>query len=235
MNQASPGKITARAVLGVGLAFAGLVVQEVPASAQSAVRAQAVAGPCGSVTDWAMTLNQALQQGDDTYYNKMTAGVNGCGYGATQRAGHDSPTGKYWCTNLVIDAYNLAGIAGLTTAPGPGVKDPSLPPPGQQQVITMAQWWMTAPGYTYLDVRTGDRRAAIQKVRPGYAIFYESVFGEENGDEHVALVSSISVDTQGNGQITTVDSNAEVKQFTYRVVHGKVQNPPYPVIGFGGH
>jgi hypothetical protein len=228
------GRIAARAVLGVALAFAGLVVQGAPAGAQAAVRAEAVAGPCGSVLDWATTLNRALQPGDDGYYNRMTAPVSGCGYAATQRAGHDSPTEKYWCTNLVIDAYNLAGIPGLTTAPGPGVTASWLPPPGHQQVITMAEWWMTAPGYTYVNLRSGDRRATIQQVRPGFAIFYESVFGQENGNEHVALVSSISVDAQGTGQLTTIDSNAEAKQFTYRVVHGTVQNPPYPVIGFGG-
>jgi len=185
--------------------------------------------------DWAVTLNKALKHGHDGYFNKMTTAVSGCGHNAEQRQGHDSPTGKYWCTNLVIDAYNLAGIPGLSVAPGAGVDSPSLPPPGQQQVITMANWWMTAPGYTYLDFRSGDRQAAIQKVRPGYAIFYESVFGEENGLEHVALVSSISVDTNGNGEITTIDSNAESKQFTYRVQNGKVKNAPYPVIGFGGH
>jgi hypothetical protein len=61
------------------------------------------------------------------------------------------------------------------------------------------------------------------------------VFGEENGREHVALVSSVSVDAEGNGEVTTIDSNAERKEFTYRVVEGEVTDTPYPVIGFGGH
>jgi hypothetical protein len=231
----STRKIAARAALGVTLAVAGLMVQAVPASAQPTALAETVTGPCGSVMDWATRINAALKRGDDGYFNRMTAEITGCGYGAQQRQGHDSPTGKYWCTNSVIDAYNLAGITGLTVDPGPGVVSDSLPPPGHQQVITMADWWMTAPGYTYIDMRSGDRRAAIQQVLPGYAIFYESVFGEENGEEHVALVSSISVDANGNGELTTVDSNAESREFTYRVVRGKVQNAPYPVIGFGGH
>jgi hypothetical protein len=234
-QQGSGRKIVARAVLGVALAVAGLMVQAVPATAQPTAAADEVTGPCGSVLDWAATLNAALERGDDGYFNRMTGSVTGCGYRAQQREGHDSPAGKYWCTNSVIDAYNLAGITGLTVAPGPGVDSPDLPPPGHQQVITMADWWMTAPGYTYVDVRSGDRRAAIQQVRPGYAVFYESVFGEENGAEHVALVSSISVDTRGNGQMTTIDSNAESKGFTYRISRGRVQNAPYPVIGFGGH
>jgi hypothetical protein len=234
-HHGSTRKILGRAVLGVALALAGLLVQAVPASAQPRAVDETVTGSCGSVMDWATRINAALEQGDDGYFNRMTATIDGCGYSAQQRQGHDSPTGKYWCTNTVIDAYNLAGITGLTVDPGPGVDSPSLPPPGHQQVITMADWWMTAPGYTYVDVRSGDRRAAIQKVRPGYAIFYESVFGEENGREHVALVSSISVDIEGNGELTTIDSNAESKEFTYRVVQGKVKNAPYPVIGFGGH
>jgi hypothetical protein len=226
-------------VLVVALALAWLI-QAMPATAQSTVPTEtaptgAVAGPCGSVMEWAVKINKALERGDDGYFNKMTADIRGCDYRAEQRRGYDTPTGKYWCTNIVIDAYNLAGIAGLNVDPGPGVVSPSLPPPGHQQVITMADWWMTAPGYIYIDVRSGDRPAAMQKVRPGYAIFYESAFGEENGREHVALVSSISVDSEGNGEITTIDSNAESKKFTYRVVKGKVRNTPYPVIGFGGH
>ena len=234
-HHGSTRKILGRAVLGVALALAGLLVQAVPASAQPRAVDETVTGSCGSVMDWATRINAALEQGDDGYFNRMTATIDGCGYRAQQRQGHDSPTGKYWCTNTVIDAYNLAGITGLTVDPGPGVDSPSLPPPGHQQVITMADWWSTAPGYTYIDMRSGNRRAAIQQVHPGYAIFYESVFGEENGEEHVALVSSISVDTAGNGEITTIDSNAESKTFTYDVVRGRVQDAPYPVIGFGGH
>jgi hypothetical protein len=230
---------SARTVLIVALALAW-IIQAMPASAQSTVSSEtapneAVTGPCGSVMEWAVKINEALERGDDGYYNKMTADIEGCDYRAVQRQGHDSPTEKYWCTNLVIDAYNLAGITGLNVDAGPGVVSGSLPPPGHQQVITMANWWMTAPGYIYIDVRGGDRPAAMQNVRPGYAIFYESVFGEENGREHVALVSSISVDSKGNGEIATIDSNAESTEFTYRVVKGTVKDTPYPVIGFGGH
>jgi hypothetical protein len=172
---------------------------------------------------WTVPISNALETGSLwNYYNRMQADISNNGYTATKRQGLNdgtTPTGLYWCTNLVIDSYNLAGKRGLVA--------------NHQAVVDMRKFWKTATGYKYVDY-SGNKQQAIQAITPGYAIFFEQNDGVASGAEHVAILKSIEVDNRGNGQIQTYDSNSSVKISQYPIRNWNIENTRYPTRGFGG-
>lgn len=176
------------------------------------------------ILNWMEQINNSLETGLWGNYNKMLANINNGSYQAVKRAGiekNTSPNGLYWCTNIVIDSYNLAGKSGLGD--------------NQQAVVSMVNFWKNALGYKYLDHLNGNHRDVLLNVLPGYAIFFEDVPGQFTEREHTAIIKTIDIDTNGNGEIETYDSNSGRKINIYPVDNWSVKNIPYSyLVGFGG-
>ena len=119
--------------------------------------------------------------------------------------------GQYWCTYLVVDAYQLAGIKGLSVGADGGV-------------ATMHSHFRSLPGYFALDGTPS--QASLSKVKPGYAIFFRS-------DSHVGLVKSINVDGNGNGTLVSYESNSSATSHTWPIAGWQVKN--VSINGSGGH
>lgn len=172
------------------------------------------------ILHWTTQINSSLQPGlPATAWNKMLADISSNGYTATKRAALDrgvGPTGIYWCTNLVIDSYNLSGISGLG--------------PSHQGVRGMMQFWQTTPGYNFIPF---DGTASLRLAKPGYALFRVNA-GDYNLD-HVSIIKSINIDERGNGSISTLDSNSK-KAWTITIENGRVLDSFFmaEVVGFGG-
>ncbi len=179
-------------------------------------------GP-GGVLEWNRKINAELQPGVWGFYNRMVSTVTNGSYAAIKRQGNEVSTGDnglYWCTNSIIDAYNLSGRSGLGF--------------NHQAVVSMRSYWKTAPGYDYVEYDTADRKQALLRVKPGYAIFFESVAGAHTGKEHVAMVSAVNINNNGDGYIETIDSNSTHRGHRYMVSSWNIQGTAYPTRGFGG-
>lgn len=181
----------------------------------------------GSALAWNEKINAALTPGLWGFYNRLETNISNGTYTATQREGlyqyqYDS-TGLYWCTYAIVDAYNLAGRPGLTIS-------------GDGGVVQMAIDWRSLPGFTYVEYQQADHLAALSKVKPGYAIFFEAVRDTptSDGEEHVAMVTNISVNSHGDGSLSTIDANGPGRSTTYTIVDGDILNTIHPTIGFGG-
>lgn len=186
-----------------------------PAGCEEAGTGTGTVGPCGAVVDWGLKINNALAQGDG--WDKLSQSFTSCGYTATAMM-----SGKYWCTFSVLDAYNLAGFKGLSRGK-------------HSYVIAMQKWWKTAPGYVYVDYAKSDHKTALPKVKPGFAVFFNSIYDSDEGHEHVALVQDIKVDARGNGYLKTLDSNGGSKTATYPIDNWNVQVNWNKIASFGGH
>ncbi len=167
-------------------------------------------------------LSETAKEGPLGDYNKMIANITNGSYNATKRTGefiNTSPRGLYWCTNLVIDTYNLAGKSGLND--------------NHQAVISMRNFWKTSPGYIHLDYLNGNYQNILSAISPGFAIFFESQPGVFTGNEHVAIIKSKNIDSRGNGFVETYDANTNAKTQRYPVVNWDVKNQLYTLVGFG--
>lgn len=200
-----------------------------PVCPESGTNGPPVVGPCGPLLTWAQRVSGSLERGQATWYNRMMADIsNGpeCNfYNAYKRTGQNlsDPLAVYWywCTFIVIDSYNLAGLSGMDLT--------------HADVVDMHLYMTNTPGYQFLDYRT-DKRGALSRVRPGYAFFVEKVFLENQGN-HTGLINTISLDSRGNGTITTLESNNYNKSNTWVVAGWNILNPDYgdrPLVGFGG-
>lgn len=178
------------------------------------------------VLAWDAKINASLELGyvyGTPYYQRMVQTITNGSYTAIKRQGlveNTAPQGLYWCTNSIIDSYNLSGKNGLGD--------------GQQAVVSMVAFWNSHGGYTYYDYLNGSHSSVLKVVQPGFAIFFESSPGVHTGQEHVAMVKSIQVDSNGNGSIQTYDSNSPVRVSHYPVIGWSVKNTPYLLVGFGG-
>lgn len=171
-----------------------------------------------SVLSWDQQILDNLSIGANGLYSRLTTPVSNDGYSTGTWSGDNDGT-TYWCTYSVIDAYNLAGITGLSKG-------------SHAAVVTMRQFWQNASGFIFLDYASDN--TALNSARPGYAIFMESVPGSYTGYEHVALIRSILVDTRGDGTVTTNDSNSTQVIHQYPVVGWSIKNTPYTITGLGG-
>lgn len=172
-----------------------------------------------SAIDWDTQIVQALQPGLWGYINKLVSGISNGSYSTGSWNGTNEAT-VYWCTYSIIDSYNLAGVGGLSKA-------------SHAAVVNMRNYWKNAPaGYKYIDYPGSSKELA--SLQPGYAMFMELVPGQYTGNEHVAMIKSVSVDARGNGSIQTQDSNSSVPIHTYPVDNWTIQGTNYPVRGFGG-
>lgn len=175
----------------------------------------------GSILDWAQKINDALEPGNPpSSYNKMLADISNGSYSATKRSAQDrgvGPTGIYWCTNIVIDSYNLADIKGLN-ANHQGVRD-------------MMNFWGKTSGYSFITYNGLD---SLKRIQPGFALF--RIYSPNYEWDHVSLIKNIGIDERGNGDIQTLDSNG-VKGWTSSIRGGQILETEFSgsIVGFGGY
>ncbi|HEY9661917.1 MAG TPA: hypothetical protein V6C65_25970, partial [Allocoleopsis sp.] len=109
----------------------------VPSTAPVVQAANVVTGDCGTVISKAQLLNDTLEIGSaNGRYSNQTQGQSDCGYNSETWSGTSDET-KYWCTYLIVDAYNLAGFKGLSIAE-------------HAAVVNMRSWWQDASDYIYV-------------------------------------------------------------------------------------
>jgi FlaG/FlaF family flagellin (archaellin) len=153
-------------------------------------------GPASNnLTSWAKQINDAIttfnppchtNKGAIYMYNVMEQAITNGSYAAHKQPGSDCGTTdlSYYCTDLVIDSYNLAGIT----------------VPRQRRVKDLLASWPSS-----LQVR---RTNNVNGLQPGDAVFWYYPSGM---DAHIDMIYSISVGQNGNGTITTMDSNTNSK------------------------
>lgn len=169
---------------------------------------------------WAGLINNALEHGNPIEsWNRMVQNITNGIYSATTRTAQNrgvGPTGIYWCTNIVIDSYNLSDIPGLG--------------PGHQLVRNMLNFWQSTPGYSYIPY---DGINSLNQVRPGYVVF--RIVQNDFNFDHASIIQSISVDQRGDGSIKTLDSNS-FKNWSSAIKDGRIVKDPFdwPIVGFGG-
>lgn len=178
-------------------------------------------GVVNQVLEWASQITSNLQQGLWGYFNKLVTSLTSGSFSTGTWTGANEGS-VYWCTYLIIDAYNLSGYGGLSKS-------------AHAAVVNMRRWWSTtgvANGYIYIDYPSNNQ--LLSSVKPGYAMFMEQEAGVFRQREHVNLIRDISIDSEGNGSFTTYDSNTSSVTRKYAVAGWRILNPIYPVRGFGG-
>lgn len=185
----------------------------------NASRPTADTSKLSNILSWANKIIDNIETGLIGDFNKMVATISNGGYSASKRLGLQETTdenGLYWCTNLVIDAYNLAGVNGLSA--------------NHQAVISMMEFWKTADNFVFYPYILENLPSTLSSVKPGFAFFQVS----NSNHQHVSLVSDINIDGRGNGYLKTIDSNSKQKGYTFPIEDWQVKNNFYPVAGFGG-
>lgn len=126
----------------------------------------------------------------------------------------DEPGTYYWCTLIVIDAYNKAGFTGLTRDAHAGV-------------LTMKSFFANTSGYQLLSSDT-----PVEQLRPGDVIFFEG------SGQHTSLVKSVEVSQEGNGVIRTYESNNVVLEDrvfvqNHKATEAQTTKDKMSITGFG--
>lgn len=160
-----------------------------------------------------MTLPPAIQQLYPSYRVVLRGGSN------------IGPAWRYWCTDLIIDTYNLKL--------GKRVLGEDL-----GAVQSQVSFWKRKGGsFVYMRYINNHARAlqALFQTAPNFgdAIFWESQEGTYNGGEHVGLIRGGTVDSHGNGEIDTYEANAGRTSGKYPITNWQIKNVPFPVVGFG--
>jgi hypothetical protein len=148
-----------------------------------------------TILSWGQQISNGLQ----TYptscfgtsiYNVMLQPVTNGSYTARQKPGSACGLSgdSYYCTNLVIDAYNLAGIKNNFS----------------QWVPTMIGQWTSIPGLT---VRQNNN---VEGLQLGDVVFW-LILNNAVTAQHVDIIQSIDVSADGNGTLTTLDANTNSK------------------------
>ena len=189
---------------------------------------------------WANVLNQRLIAVNHIwppwwYFHKMVNPVSNGGYTGIA-ASATSTSNIYWCTYLVIDAFNLSGLRGLTTA--------------HSAVLNMIPFFMNTPGYTFIPysvafstysppryrvTTNAERRQSLAKVQPGCTTFFQSNPGVHERN-HVAILKTKVLNANFDGYIETYDSNNTVRIVRYPIRAGNIENTLYvpdSLRGFG--
>lgn len=181
-------------------------------------------GQLASVANWASRISSTLTYGYvwPHYYNREVNPPSNGRYTAQFRQGYDTGTSRssiYWCTNIVIDAFNLAGIGGLG--------------PEHQGVVNMQMSWSRIPGLRYVPYLNANKQQALSNIQAGCAIFWESRPGVHTGYEHTAILKTVQLDNRMNGYLETYESDNTFTTGRYPVFNATVQNNPFTLVGFG--
>lgn len=195
----------------------------------------------GTIVRAAQAITNGLSKSGGTLYDQFTGRPRGAFSNMTlptdiqqlfpsykvvlRRGGTIGPAWRYWCTDLIIDSYNLAL--------GKRIIGENL-----GSVQSQVAFWRSHGNGFLLAHYSEDRQGSLQKLFTtapdfGEPIFWESNEGVHNGFEHVGLIRSGFLDSHGNGEIDTYESNAWSKTGKYPIHNWVVKNVPYPVVGFG--
>ncbi len=177
-----------------------------------------------NIVSWTNQISNNLQAGQicEGWYCKQIGSVSSGSYKAAIRQGYNNSlesSGRYWCTQLVIDSYNLAGKTGLNNS--------------HAGVVNMAKFWQRTAGYKYLDYSaSSNHQQILTQVKSGCAMFQESRHGVHTGFEHAAIVREINI-KNGNGYIVTYDANGPKKTSRYIIDDWQITNNFYSYVSFG--
>jgi len=97
----------------------------------------------------------------------------------------DEPGVYYWCTYLIVDSYNKAGILDLNRV-------------DHGSVIAIKEFFKRSGRFKFLPPET-----PAEQLKPGDVIFFEGI------GQHVSLIKSLEMDPSGSGlgEIHTYESN----------------------------
>jgi len=147
-----------------------------------------------------------------------TSICNATGYCAMHRSGlcqHQAESQTYYCTDLVIDAYNLAGVKNNFS----------------DYVPYMISNWRSK-GWTVL---TQNNSASISQLKPGDVIFFMSNPNDQASGDHVAIISSVNVtcttSSGCSGTISILQANSNTTAWTFSVINGKFISTAHNVAG----
>ncbi|MCA9371990.1 hypothetical protein KC726_03770 [Candidatus Woesebacteria bacterium] len=130
-------------------------------------------------------------------------------------------TGLFWCTNMVISSYSLSGYLGMGA--------------NEQGVQRMMDFWRKPNDqFIFFDHYAGDKQTNMLSIKPGCAFFMERTPGLYDG-QHTGIVYTITVDSHGNGSMTTLESNSSNKINKYTIKDYDIPNlrDDYKMTGFG--
>lgn len=170
----------------------------------------------GSIITQASRIIPQLRTGLWDYYNRLTTQISGNGYQTPYREGRSKGTGRnglFWCTNLVISSYRLAGHIDLKEGP-------------MESVTYMRQWWQQKGGkYVHIP---GNNLTALQKIKPGCAFFFEY------NNQHTGLVKSVNWMGNNNGKLIIYESNSSKTESQFTIRDGVVRDTyGMTLTGFG--
>lgn len=179
----------------------------------------------GKIVYWSQQISDALERGScDLDYNRMVATITDGLYTAVTRTGEvcggTGPDGWYWCTNLIIDSYNLSGVVGLNL--------------NHQGVKNMLSFWQSDPNYSTIPYDINSGMSSLTQIKPGFTIFMISTGGSIS--DHADIIVDVNIDIRGDGFITTIDSNTPRKRWQLFVSSWQITQIPgfAPIWGFGG-
>lgn len=128
----------------------------------------------------------------------------------------DEPGVYYWCTYLIVDSYNKAGVLDLNRVDHGGV-------------INMKNFFARSGRFKFLPPET-----PAEQLKPGDVIFFEGI------GQHVSLIKSIEMDPAGTGRgvIHTYESNNvqledNVNVENHRATKAQTTSRRYSITGFG--
>lgn len=124
----------------------------------------------------------------------------------------------YWCTYLIVDSYNKVAATGLDRL-------------RHGAVVNMKSYFKNTQANGG-KLRFLEPATPVSQLRPSDTIFFEG------RGQHTTLVKSIILDPNGNGTITTYDSNNvvledEVSVRNYRALNARTTAHMYSITGFG--
>ncbi len=200
-----------------------------PPECQTTSSDNALGSPSNSsdILSWAGKITTGLTPGEWSFYNDSVGVGNICntdGYCAHEFPGNDP--NLYWCTYLVVDAYNLAGHQGLTIG-------------DDGAVVNMMSHWKSLPGYIFYpydpdNPNNPENQATLSRIHPGVAFFLAVNPNQTINEEHTGLVKSITIDSNGNGSLTTYESDSDKTSHTFTIIAWTVIGTFFPLRGFGG-
>ena len=178
-----------------------------------------------SIVYWASIIAGDLENLGWGYCGQPDTNIcNTAGYCAVSRSGlcrYQSENATYYCTNLVIDAYNLAGIKNSFS----------------DWVPTMIDQWGKTAGFSVAKYVT---YTSLSQLKPGDVIFWVDTAGDASTGEHVVIVSSTAnlhcpnagIQSGCYGQITILQANSDQTSATLQVINNQIMTQELNIHGF---
>lgn len=175
------------------------------------------------VAYWAEQISPKIEKGSgcSNWYCRLVVKVKNeeNGQESTYREGKTANTdaaGRYHCTTFEVDSCKLATGSNCNLSEGAAIMA------GQFE-----------DRYTYLDYFRGNHQSNLTNLRRGCYMFQETVHRQQSGHQHASTVVRVQIDSNGNGEISTLDSVAPKKGYTFPVQNWIIKNGFYPLISFG--